>query len=131
VPDEGPEGEAREGGPVAKPEPPGSLLGEVESLVADGKTYAEAELAFQKSRLVYVADHAKWAAIMGGIAAVLVVLAIVALVIGALLALTPELTAWGAAGVVFAVLVGGAVVLTRMAAARWKALIQAFEAEEK
>jgi uncharacterized membrane protein YqjE len=110
---------------------PGSLLDEVESLVEDGRTYAEAELAFQKSRLAYVAEHAKWAAIFGGLAAVLVVLAVVGLVIGALLALTPELTAWGAAGVVFAVLVVVAFIMVRMASAKWKGLLQAFEAQEE
>lgn len=109
----------------------GSLLDEVESLVEDGRTYAEAELAFQKSRLAFVAEHAKWAAIFGGLAAVLVVLAVVGLVIGALLALTPQLTAWGAAGVVFAVLVVAAFLLVWRASARWKSLMQAFEAEER
>ena len=129
--DERPKDAAPDAGPPDEAVRRGSLLDEVESLVEDGRTYAEAELAFQKSRLAYVAEHAKWAAIFGGLAAVLAMLAIVGLVIGALLALTPELTAWGAAGVVFAVLVVVASILVRMASARWKSLLQAFEADEQ
>jgi uncharacterized membrane protein YqjE len=128
--EDGPEGDALEAVPPGGGRSP-SLLDEVGSLVEDGRTYAEAELAFQKSRLVYVADHAKWAAIFGGLAAVLVALAVVALVIGALLALTPQLTAWGAAAVVFAVLAVAAFLLVRMASTKWKGLMQAFEAEEE
>ena len=133
--DDGPNDDALE--PAPQGEPPkreaheSSLIDEVESLVEGGRTYAEAELAFQKSRLALVAEHAKWAAIFGGLAAVLVVLAVVALVIGALLALTPQLTAWGAAGVVFAVLAVAALLLTRLASTKWKNLLETFEAEKE
>ena len=105
---------------------PGSLIEDVEALVADGKTYAEAELAYQKSRLVFAVDHAKWAAILGVLALVLVILAIVALVGGALIALIPPLGPWGATGVVFGVLAVGAVVLVALAKAHLSNLLGAF-----
>lgn len=109
----------------------GSLLGDVGALVEDGKTYAEAELAFQKSRLIFATGHAKWAAIFGGLAAVLVVLALVALVIGALLALMPVLGPWGATGVVFGVLVVVAGILLALAKVRIGHLVGAFGGEQE
>lgn len=108
---------------------PGSLLDDVGSLVEDGKTYAEAELAYQKSRLVFAGEHAKRAAILGGLAIVLVVLALVALVIGALLALVPVLGPWGATGVVVAVLAVSAGILLGLARMHGSKLIGAFAGE--
>ena len=105
---------------------PGSLIEDVEALVADGKIYAQAELAYQKSRLVFAVDHAKWAAILGVLALVLVILAIVALVVGALIALIPPLGPWGATGVVFGVLAVGAGILVALAKAHLSNLLGAF-----
>jgi uncharacterized membrane protein YqjE len=105
-----------------------SLLSDVEALVADGQTYAEAELAFQKTRLLYASDKAKSAAIFTGIAAVFVVMAIVALVLGAVLALTPLIGALGATAVVFVALLICAAVLVMLARSRVADLIKAFEA---
>lgn len=108
---------------------PGSLIEDVEALVEDGKTYAQAELAYQKSRLIFAVDNAKWAAILGGLAAVLVVLAIVAVVVGALIALIPPLGPWGATGVVFGVLAVSAGILVALARARIGKLVRAFGEE--
>lgn len=105
---------------------PGSLLDDVGALVEDGKTYAEAELAYQKSRLIFAVGHARTAAILGGLAIVLAVLAIVALVVGALIALIPPLGPWGATGVVFGVLAVGAAILIAVARAQWNSGMQAF-----
>lgn len=107
-----------------------SLLSEVEALVADGKTYAEAELAFQKTRLLYASDKAKSAAIFTGMAAVFVVMAIVALVLGAVLALTPLIGAVGAAAIVFVALLLCAALLVVKAKSRIRDLIDAFEADD-
>jgi uncharacterized membrane protein YqjE len=104
-----------------------SLLSDVEALVADGKTYAEAELAFQKTRLLYASDKVKSAAIFTGIAAVFVVMAIVALVLGAVLALTPLIGPLGATAAVFLALLVCAGVLVLMAKSRITDLIRAFE----
>jgi len=108
-----------------------SLLADVEALVEDGKTYAAAEFAYQKTRLLYASDKAKSAAIFTGIAAVLVVMAVVALVLGAVLALTPVLGALGATAVVFVVLLVCAAVLVRMAKARLRGLLDSFEAGDE
>ncbi|HEX7709800.1 MAG TPA: phage holin family protein [Sphingomonadaceae bacterium] len=109
----------------------GSLFDDVGALVEDGKTYAEAELAYQKSRLLFASGHAKWVAIFGGLALVLVVLALVALVIGALLALVPVLGAWGATAVVVAVLVVASAILLGLAKARWSHLAEAFAGKQE
>jgi uncharacterized membrane protein YqjE len=104
-----------------------SLFAEVETLVEDGKTYAEAELSFQKNRLLYAAGKAKSAAVYVGIAAIFVVLAIVALVLGAVLALTPVLGALGATGAVFAALLIFAILLVLGAKAKVASALRAFE----
>jgi uncharacterized membrane protein YqjE len=108
-----------------------SLIADVESLVEDGKTYAAAELAFQKTRLLYASDKAKSAAIFTGIAAVFVVMAVVALVLGAVLALTPSLGPLGATALVFVLLLAGAAILVILAKARIRAMLEAFEARDE
>lgn len=108
-----------------------SLLSDVEALVEGGKTYAEAELAFQKTRLLYASGKAKSAAAFTGIAAVFVVMAIVALVLGAVLALTPMLGPLGATAAVFAVLLLAAAVLVQLARARIRDLLKAFESGDE
>ena len=65
-------------------------------LIDDGRTLAEAELAWQKSRASFAGKQAGVIAALGALGAVLGVFALVALTVGLLLALTPLLTAWGA-----------------------------------
>ncbi|KPL67702.1 hypothetical protein SZ64_05975 [Erythrobacter sp. SG61-1L] len=115
-----PEGDRQEdvGGPT--------LVDELSSLFEDGRTYAEAEIAFQKTRAAFVGEQAKGIAVTGGIAALLVVLAIFALVFGAILALTPLVGAFGATGIVFGALLIAAFVLVRIARAKARAMIRAF-----
>jgi hypothetical protein len=81
-----------------------SLVDDVKALVDDGKTYLEAELQFQKSRAAFALDRGKSGAIYGVAAAAVLHLALIALVVGLIFALTPLLTAWGATAVVVAVL---------------------------
>ncbi|MGX7952540.1 phage holin family protein [Tsuneonella sp. HG249] len=81
-----------------------SLIDDVRNLVDDGKTYLEAELQYQKSRAALVADRGRSGAIYGAIALALVHLALVALVVGLVIALTPLITAWGATAAVVGVL---------------------------
>lgn len=73
-----------------------SLFQEIGSLIEDGKTYAQAEVAFQKTRFSFFAGHAKWGVMLGGIAAVLVVISLFAMVFGLILSLAPILTPIGA-----------------------------------
>ena len=105
-------------------EPDRSLLDDVEALIADGKLYLEAELAFQKSRAGYVAAGAKTIAALGALAAALVVLALIGLTVGLILALTPLITAWGATAVVVLALLLGAWLCVRSALARWRRITQ-------
>ncbi|HZF46025.1 MAG TPA: phage holin family protein [Sphingomonadaceae bacterium] len=103
-----------------------SLFDDLASLIEDGRTYADAEIAYQKTRAAYVGEQAKGLFIAGGIAALLVVLAIVALVLGALLALAPLVGAIGATAIVFGVLLLMAFALVRVARAKAKAMMRAF-----
>ena len=102
-----------------------SLRDDVEALIEDGKTYLEAELVYQKTRAAFVADRAKGAVIYGALAAAFAFLALVGLVLGLILALTPLLTAWGAGALVVGLLVLGAVGAVRTASRRWERLMQA------
>jgi uncharacterized membrane protein YqjE len=87
-----------------------SLIDDVRNLVDDGKTYVEAELQYQKSRAALVLDRSRSGAIYGAAALVLVHLALIALVVGLVIALTPLITAWGATALVVGVLVAIALV---------------------
>jgi len=107
-----------------------SLLGDIETLVEDGKTYAAAELAYQKTRLAFAGEKAKSAAIFTGIAALFVVMAVVALVLGAVLALTPLLGALGATAAVFLALLLIAGGLVMAAKAKLRGLMRAFESDD-
>jgi len=108
-----------------------SLLDDVEALIDDGKTYLEAEVAYQKTRAAFVADRAKAALIYGVVAALLAFLALIGLTVGLIIALTPLLTAWGASAVVVALLVMGALIAVKGAANRWNRLMAAIDSREK
>ncbi len=102
-----------------------SLLEDVEALIDDGKTYLEAELAFQKTRAGFVADRAKAAVVFGALAALLGFLALVGLTVGLIIALTPSLGPWIASALVVAMLLLCAGLSARMASRRWNSLMQA------
>jgi len=88
-----------------------SLNEDLHQLAQDARAYAEAELRFQKSRAAYTASASKSIAVYGLAALVLVFFAVMALVVGLLLALTPLITAWGATALVTLALLGLAVFL--------------------
>ena len=104
-----------------------SLLVDVEALIDDGKTYLEAELAYQRTRAAFVADRAKSAVILFAVAVLLGFLALIGLTVGLIIALTPILTAWGASALVVALLVVGALIAGKAAAGRWSRLMTAIE----
>ncbi len=70
------------------------------ALYNDGKQLLDAELAFQKSRLVFVAQSSRWGLIHAIIALGCLHMAMVALVVGLLFALAPVIGPWQALGVV-------------------------------
>lgn len=81
---------------------------DIDALVADGKTYLEAELTYQKSRAGFAANRLKWTAIYGAAAFGLLHLALIALTVGAVIALTPMTGPWIATAIVVALLLAGA-----------------------
>ena len=100
-------------------EPHGSSLAEdLVALFEDGKTYAQAEVAFQKSRASYTADRLKGALAFGLGAFGLLLLALIALTVGLVIALMPLVGPWLATGIVTLALIIGGVVLLRMLKAR-------------
>jgi len=98
-----------------------SLRDDLNSLAAEARTLAEAELAYHKARAAYAGQEAPRIALLGLLAAVFVFVALMALVLG-LLALTPVLGAWGATGAVTGGLLLLALVLAGAAMLRVKAL---------
>jgi hypothetical protein len=107
-----------------------SLLEDVEALIDDGRTYLEAELAFQRTRAGFVADRARSTMAFGAVAALLAFLALVGLTVGSIIALTPLLTAWGASALVVAVLLAAAALAARAAARKWNSLMGAIISDQ-
>ena len=103
-----------------------SLTDDLVALIDDGKTYVEAEVAFQKTRLAFAVDRGKGAALFGVLALALIHLALVALVVGSVIALTPILTPFGATALVTAILVLAGTLFARMAKRRLDALSAAY-----
>lgn len=104
----------------------GSLSDDIFALIDDGKVYAEAEIAFQKTRLAFSANQGKWGAAYGLLAFGMLHLALIGLVIGSILALTPLITAWGATGAVVGLLLLVAAVLGFKAKNRFAKLAAAY-----
>lgn len=103
-----------------------SLTDDVRALIDDGKTYFEAELQFQKSRAAFIADRSRSGAIYAVAAVLLIHLALVALAIGLIIALTPLITAWGATAVVAGLLLVAGALLGLAAKKRFAGLSSAF-----
>lgn len=83
-----------------------SLLGGARALLEDGQTLIAAELAFQKARAGFVLGRAKGILAFGALALALLFFALMALVVGLLLALAPLIGPWGALAVVSLGLLG-------------------------
>lgn len=80
-----------------------SLVEELAALYDDGKTYAEAELAFQKARAGLAGRSIGVALGLGIVAIILLHIAFLALAVGLVIALEPLVSIWGA----IAIVVGG------------------------
>lgn len=112
---------------VGEPAPaPASLSEDIAALLEDGRTYVEAEIQFQKSRAGFVADRAKAGAVYGLAALAVLHLALVALVVGCVLALAPLIGPLGATGAVVGVLALAAIILALAARKRVARLFAAF-----
>ncbi|MFM5884635.1 MAG: phage holin family protein [Novosphingobium sp.] len=97
-----------------------SLVDDVRDLVADGRTLVEAELAYQKSRAAVAGAGAKGVAGWGALALALVFFALMALVVGLVLALTSLIGPWLATLVSVLALLITAALCGWTAARRWK-----------
>jgi uncharacterized membrane protein YqjE len=93
-----------------------SLREEVTALVEDARNYADAEIAFQKTRAAIAAKRGVRALVLLVLALVLLNLALVALAVGAVIALAPYVTIWGAIAIVVGVLLAGVGLLVASAA---------------
>lgn len=87
-----------------------SLTEELAALIDDGRTYAEAELAFQKTRAKFAGKSVGAAAGFLVVAIVTLHIAVLALAVGMLIALQPLVTIWGA----IAIVVGALLVATAL-----------------
>lgn len=103
-----------------------SLTDDVLALLDDGKTYVESELQYQKTRAAFAFDRGRAGAAYGIVAFALLHLALVALVVGAVIALTPMIGAWAATALVVGllVIVGGLFALA--ARKRFARLVSAY-----
>lgn len=73
-----------------------SLTQDLRLLAEEAKTLAQAELAFQKSRAAYAGSESKSITLLLLLAAVLVFFALMALVVGLVIALGTVIGPWGA-----------------------------------
>ena len=105
----------------------GSLSEDIVALIDDGKTYVEAEIAFQKTRFALAADRGKSGLLYGICAFAVLHLALMAFVIGVIFALTPLITAWGATAVVVGTLLVAGVIFGIKAKNRFAQLTAAYE----
>lgn len=112
-------------------EPESSFKDDILALVEDSKTYAEAELHFQKSRISFAANRSKSAALHIVFALGFVHLALIALVIGALLTLVPVMGPLGATAIVVGTLLLATAGMLLLARSSAREISDAFKEEEK
>ena len=116
-----PEGSQTEGAP-----PGPSLTDDLMALLDDGKTYAEAELAYQRTRLRFSANRIKGIVGFGLAAFGVFHLALIALAVGLVLALIPLVGPWAATAIVTVALIGAGLLLLSLVKSRIDAIRDAF-----
>lgn len=100
-----------------------SLAEDVRLLAEEGKTLAQAEFAFQKSRAAYAGAATRAIAILVLGAGVLLFFALMALVTGTVVALGPILGPWGAMAAVTVLLLILAAISVLSAKSRFKRMM--------
>lgn len=93
------------------------LVDEIAALIDDGRTYAEAEIAFQKTRGKLAGRGIGKALALAAVALITLHIAVLALAVGLVIALEPLITIWGAIAVVVGMLLLVTVVLVLKARA--------------
>jgi hypothetical protein len=107
-----------------------ALRDDVTALVEDARNYAEAEIAFQKTRAGIAGKHGARALVMLVLALVLLHIALIALAVGAVIALAPLVTIWGAIAIVVGVMLVGVALLVSSALKDGKMLSAMFGSGE-
>jgi hypothetical protein len=102
------------------------LRDDVTALIEDARTYAEAEIAFQKTRAGLAGKTAGRALVLLVLAVVLLHIALIALAVGAVIALAPLVTIWGAIAIVVGVLLIGVAALVYGAVGKGRLLAAMF-----
>lgn len=92
-------------GDQAEPKP--GMIDQLRGLYADGREMIDAEIGFQKARIAAAGRQVRTMALLAVVGLILIGCALIALVIGTMIALIPVLGAWGA----MAATVVGALVL--------------------
>jgi uncharacterized membrane protein YqjE len=101
------------------------LADDLRALASDAVAFAAAEAELQKARAAYAAGSLKSIVLLGALAAVLVLFALVALTVGLVIALTPIIGALGATFAVFGGLLAVALICAWLASGRWKRMVAA------
>lgn len=104
-----------------------SLFEDVENLIEDGKTYLQAEVAFQKTRAAFAGNRVKLALLFAVVGGALGFLALIGLTVGLIMALAPYLTIWGSSALVVGLLLLGTFLCLRAAAGKWGEIMSAFD----
>lgn len=107
-----------------------SLRDDIGALVDDAKTYAEAEIAFQKTRASLAGKKAGRVVVLLVLALVLLHIALIALAVGIVIALAPYVTIWGAIAIVVGLMLAGVAMLVLSAVGEGKMLSAMFEPGE-
>ena len=107
-----------------------SLMEEASALIDDARTYAEAEIAFQKTRAALAGRLVGVSLGLVIVALILLHIAFLALAVGLVMALEPLVTIWGAIAIVFGGLMGLVGLLGWMAMTRAQKLGGLFSTSE-
>ena len=99
-----------------------SLTDEIAALIDDGRTYVEAEIAFQKTRAKLAGSNVGRAVGLVLVALIMLHIAVLALAVGLVMALEPLVTIWGAIAIVVGVLLLATVLLLLRAVGHGKSL---------
>ncbi len=111
----------------ADEEPLGSLFDDAYALYEDGRTYVEAEVAFQKSRAGYASRETGSGVVFALGALAFLHLALIGLVVGLIIALTPLVGAFAATGIVVGTLLVLMAIVGLLARSRFKRVSRAFK----
>lgn len=121
--------------PLIKPSTSGaaerSLVEDIKDLASDGRTFLEAELAYQKSRAAVAGAGAKGIAGWASLAVALVFFALMALVVGVLLGIAEFIGIWAATGVTVLLVLFAAGLAGLAASRRWQRMRAALLDEPK